>query len=153
MTCGSENPLSRLIYYTAQDMKNFAEKALKPYDLSIEQLYLLRNMPADLGMTQRHIGELANKTPANITRILDRLEAKGLIARNRNPQDRRASLVFITGKGKALVKEVSGILESFAVNFLRDISEEDQLVICNAFQKMAINLQQMTCELEKKSSQ
>lgn len=151
MTCGNDEPLSRLIYYTAQDMKNFAEKALKPYELSVEQLHILKEMPADLGMSQRHIGELANKTPANITRILDRLEAKGFIARNKNPRDRRSTLVCITGKGKALVAEVSGILDTFAVDFLRDISDQEQQVVRTAFEKMARNLRQMTIELDKQS--
>lgn len=148
MQCQKGDPLSRLIYYTAQDMKNFAEKALKPYGLSIEQLHLLKNMPAGSGLTQRQIGDLVNKSPANMTRILDRLESKSLVARKSNPLDRRASMVFITDKGAALVAEVSGILEAFSVNFLRDINEEEQRVIRTAFEKMARNLLRMNSVLE-----
>ena len=149
MECGKENPLSRLIYFTAQEMKNFAEKILKPYDLTLEQLHLLKNMVGDEGMTQRQIGDLANKTPANMTRILDRLAVKDLILRKDNPQDRRSSLVFLTDKGKSLVEEVTGIFEAFSDNFLHDVSAEEQRVIRDAFAKMSGNLQQMTLALEK----
>jgi len=151
MDCHKENPLCRVIYFTAQDMTNFAEKALKPYDLTLEQLHLMRSMAVDAGMSQRQIGDLANKTPANMTRILDRLESKALIARKSNPEDRRSSLVFLTRKGKSLSEEVSGILESFSKNLLGNISEAEQQVIRNAFGKMAQNLQQMTIELEQHS--
>ncbi|HIJ80012.1 MAG: MarR family transcriptional regulator [Desulfobulbaceae bacterium] len=149
MECCKDNPLGRLIYYTAQEMRNFAEKILKPYDLTLEQLHLLKNMVGVAGLSQRQIGELANKTPANITRILDRLAAKGLIARKGNPDDRRSALVSLTGKGEALVVEVTGIFDAFSVNFLRDISEEEQQVIRNAFAKMSLNLKKMTADLEK----
>lgn len=144
-----EDPLSRLIYYTAQEMKNFAERALKPYQLTLEQLLLLKNMSADSGLSQRQIGTLANKSPANMTRILDRLEVKSLITRESNPKDRRSSLVFLTEKGNSLLVEVTGILESFSANFLQDISIEEQQIIRNAFGKMSLNLQKMTLELDK----
>ena len=149
MDCNPENPLCRLIYFTAQEMTNFAEKALKPYDLTLEQLHLLKNMLGGAGMTQRQIGDLANKTPANMTRILDRLESKDLISRTSNPEDRRSSLVILTRKGESLIEKVTGILESFSANLLVDISAEEQQVIRNAFAKMSHNLQKMTVELEK----
>ena len=149
MDCHKEDPLCRLIYFTAQEMTNFAEKALKPYDLTLEQLHLLRNMVGDTEMTQRQIGDLANKSPANLTRILDRLAAKNLVARKDNPEDRRSSLVFLTSKGKAILAEVTGILEAFSTNLLHDISGEEQQLIRNAFAKMSLNLQEMTIKLQQ----
>ncbi|MBU0483041.1 MAG: MarR family transcriptional regulator [Proteobacteria bacterium] len=152
MDCCKENPLGRLIYLTAQEMKNFAEKNLKPYKLTLEQLHLLKNMPDDSGMSQRQIGDLVNKTPANITRILDRLESKSLIIRKSDPADRRASLVFLTDKGKSIIKKVSVIFESLSTNFLHDISLEEQQIIKNAFSKISLNLQRMTAESEKQET-
>ncbi|MDH4322230.1 MAG: MarR family transcriptional regulator [Desulfobulbaceae bacterium] len=148
----AESPLSRLIYFTAQAMKNFAEKALKPYDLTLEQLLLLKNIAVDTGLTQRQLGDQANKTPANLTRILDRLESKSLVARKHNPKDRRASFVTLTRKGKALTEEVTGILESFATNFLRDITPEEQQVIRTAFAKMSRNLLEMNETLDRQAA-
>jgi len=147
MDSQEESPLSRLIYFTAQEMKNFAEKALKPYDLTLEQLLLLKIIFTDGGLTQRQIGDRAGKTPANLTRILDRLETKSLVARKNNPGDRRASQVFLTRKGKALTEEVTGIMEAFATNFLRDISTAEQQVIRAAFARMSRNLREMTAKL------
>ena len=44
-----EESLGRLIYLTAQDMRNFAEKILSPFDLTIEQFHLLKTLSCDKG--------------------------------------------------------------------------------------------------------
>ena len=78
-------------------------------------LYVLKNLSNQPGLTQRELGDIVNKTPANITRILDRLETMALMARRDNPVDRRASIVFLTDSGKSLASEISGSLESFSM--------------------------------------
>ena len=142
----NDEPLGRLIYLLSQDMKNFAEKVLQPYDLTLEQLQILKNMCSESGMSQRQIGEIANKKAANITRMLDRLEAKELVERKENPVDRRSASVFLTPKGKALVKEVIGIFDSFSTRFLKGVSPGEQEIIRNAFNTMACNLEKMSKE-------
>ena len=85
MIAFKEEPLGRRIYYTAQDIRNMVEKILQPYDLTVEQMLLLKNMSVDTGITQKALGGMVNKTPANLTRKLDRLEMKSLIVRQ--PED------------------------------------------------------------------
>jgi len=144
-----ENSLGRLIYFTAQELSNFAEKVLKPYDLTLEQFHLLKNMPEDTGLTQRQICEVANKKPANMTRILDRLESKGLMVRRDNPEDRRAALVFLTKKGCELVEKVHGGFELYSNRFVQGISGQEQETAKNVLRKMSDNLQEMTDGLSK----
>ncbi len=149
MTECREDSLGRLIYFTAQDMTNFAEKILKPYGLTLEQFHLLKNMDMDTGISQRQLGEAANKTPANMTRMLDRMEAKSLVVRRDDPADRRASLVCLTGKGKALVEEVFGEFNSYSAGMLLGISGDEQQIAKEVLTKMAVNVQAMTEELAR----
>ncbi len=136
-----QQPIPRLIYFTAQDFKNLAEKILKPYGLTIEQFHPLKILSLAPGLTQRQIGDECNKSAANLTRILDRLQKKTLIERRENPEDRRASLVFLTSQGESLVNEVSGILDSFAAQSMAGINNQDQQILRRALEKMAGNLQ------------
>ena len=144
-----DNSLGRLIYFTAQELSNFAEKVLKPYDLTLEQFHLLKSMPVDSGLTQRQVGEIVNKKPANLTRILDRLESKELMVRRSNPDDRRATLVFLTDKGRMLVEKVHGGFENFSNQIVRDISAQDQETTRKVLEIMHNNLQEMTDALRK----
>jgi DNA-binding MarR family transcriptional regulator len=55
------------------------------------------------------VGELGERLvvePHNITRLLDRLEAKGLVKRQRAPKDRRGVFAVLTEKGAALRKQM-----------------------------------------------
>lgn len=136
-----DEPLPRLIYYTAQHIKNLAEKLLKPHNLTIEQVQPLKILAATSGLTQRQIGDECNKSAANLTRILDRLQNKTLIERRSNPADRRTSLVFLTSQGESLVRDVSEILTSFAEKSTQGISSKDQAIFRSTLEKITSNLQ------------
>jgi DNA-binding MarR family transcriptional regulator len=144
MECNDNESLGRLIYLTAQEIKNFAEKLLKPYDLTLEQFHLLKQMSPDSGMSQRELGNLVNKTPANITRILDRLEQKNLILRHSNPKDRRVSHVFLTAQGSGLIKEVFAIFETFSSQLTQGTSEKEQRIAKDILNKIGANINSMT---------
>jgi DNA-binding MarR family transcriptional regulator len=49
------------------------------------------------------LAELLETDTAGMTRLVDRLEAKGLLRRRRHGQDRRAVLVELTDQGRALL--------------------------------------------------
>lgn len=145
----SKEPLGRLIYLLAQDIRKIAEKVLIPHDLTLEQLLLLKNMPVDSGITQSDLGKIANKTPANITRMLDRLEAKALIARRTDPGDRRACLILLTNKGRTFLEGVKEVFETFSAMLHKGISREMQGVVRNAMEIMTSNIETISHELKR----
>jgi DNA-binding MarR family transcriptional regulator len=51
------------------------------------------------------LGAQLGVTPRNITKLVDGLEAEGLVAREPHPSDRRATLVSLTDKGVLVGKE------------------------------------------------
>jgi DNA-binding MarR family transcriptional regulator len=140
----TEIPLGRLIYCTAQDIHNIAEKILVPYGLTVEQMHLLKSMSLETGMTQKMLGSMVSKTPANLTRILCRLEMKELIVRRTESGDRRENLVFLTGKGRDLVNDVHETFQRFSARMLSGISEDMQRQVRSCLEKMGENIRQMT---------
>ena len=149
-TC-TEESLGRLIYHTAQDIRKMAEKILYPYDLTVEQMHLLKNMSVDAGLTQKTLGGIVSKTPANLTRILDRLETKALILRRPDISDRRAYLVFLTDKGMALVKDVDETFQLFSDRIVRGVSIEMQRQVRVCLGIMGENIEKMSLEFKKNS--
>lgn len=151
--CQQENvelALPRLIYYTSQDLQHLAGKILAPYDLTLEQFHPLKILSLAPGLSQRQIGDECNKSAANLTRILDRLQKKSLIERRDNPDDRRSSLVYLTTQGQALVTEVTGILDSFTEKIIAGISAQEQQVLRQALEQMTTNIQQLNLEYQTK---
>lgn len=117
-----EESLLRLISHTAQMMRSFADQWLKKYDLTVEQLHALKRLDLDMGQTQSALCSVTGKSAANITRLLDRLENKKYVVRKKNPEDRRASLVFLTKEGMRIREEVRGGFDGMSSELLRDIN-------------------------------
>jgi DNA-binding MarR family transcriptional regulator len=138
-----QKPLGRMIYFMAQDIKNLAEKVLAPYDLTLEQFQTLKVLSKTSGMTQRQLGLAINKNPANMTRILDRLEAKSLTIRQQDPADRRAYLIFLTDKGSALRDMVVVVFDRFSANVHEGLTREMKQTTRNVLERMAANVERI----------
>jgi len=75
-------------------------------------------------------------TPANITGIIDRLEAKGLVKRATRHGDRRAVIVELTTKGAAVQERVSSKYKEFIQNALKVFTTEEQKMLRDLLLKL-----------------
>ena len=74
-----------------------------------------------------------------VTRMLDRLEAKGLLARVRSEADRRVVHLRLTPAGEAVAKKVPFVLASVNNDFLRGFSEPEWKQLRKLLVRMADN--------------
>lgn len=82
---------------------------LKQYEITPQQynvLRILRGAGAD-GLSCREIGERMVTRDPDMTKLLDRLEARELSARARDERDRRVVIARITGSGRSLLDEIT----------------------------------------------
>ena len=81
---------------------------LKPFKLSHSQYNVLRILrgAGPEGLACREIGERMITRDPDITRLLDRLEARGLLTRTRDQQDRRVITARISPEGQRLLEEL-----------------------------------------------
>ncbi len=106
---GPEEDLFVCLLRTADLLSRNVEKVLKTGDVSPTQYNVLRILRGALeGLTCNEIGKrMINRDP-DITRLLDRLEKRGLISRCRETKDRRQVQTRITPEGLRLLKELDG---------------------------------------------
>ena len=62
-----------------------------------------------------------------VTRLIDRLEAKWLVHRERSPQDRRQVLCWLTPEGEALVEGIDVPMDAADAAVLGMLAPEDQI--------------------------
>jgi DNA-binding MarR family transcriptional regulator len=90
---------------TADLFRRLATDILDPHELTPQQynvLRILRGAGAD-GLPTLEVAERMIEQTPGITRLLDRLEAKGLVRRQRCPKDRRRHLCWLTADGAQLL--------------------------------------------------
>ena len=92
----------------------FAE-FLRAFQLSPTQYNLLRILrgagPDGITCSQA-AGRMVNHDP-DITRLMDRLETRGLMLRERSKQDRRVVISRITPEGLSLLESIDGPLTAY----------------------------------------
>lgn len=89
----------------ADVVRRSAARVVEPHGVTLQQyhvLQILRGAGQDGLPTLEVAARLIEETPG-VTRLMDRLEAKAFIRRQRCPQDRRQHLCWLTGEGAALL--------------------------------------------------
>ncbi len=100
---------------TADVLHRTAAEMFKPHDLSPTQYNVLRILrgTCPAGTSGLPCGAIANhmltKDP-DMTRLLDRLEKRGLISRAREEKDRRVVRTCITDKGLTVLSELDPLI-------------------------------------------
>jgi DNA-binding MarR family transcriptional regulator len=106
-------------------MRKLAEE-LKPSDLTPTQYNVLRILRG-AGAEGIPCGEVSARMVTHdpdITRLLDRLEARSLVSRTRSDADRRVIYARIAPDGLALLAELDGVLRAFMVARLGHLGRE-----------------------------
>ena len=140
MTDCQHDSLSRTIYLTSQAMRHHVDRMLRPFDITTEQLHILKIIERQITATQREICGTAGKSPANTTRILDRLEKKQLIVRRDNPIDRRSQLVSLTPGGQDLAGQLSDLFAALSDKIEKNIDKDEAEIVKQVLGRIQQNL-------------
>jgi DNA-binding MarR family transcriptional regulator len=94
------------VLHTADVLLQRITAVLKPFKLSHSQYNVLRILrgAGPEGLACREIGKRMITRDPDITRLLDRLEARGLLTRTRDQKDRRVITARITSEGRRLLE-------------------------------------------------
>lgn len=128
-----------VIVRLARDVRTALDQQFAAHDLTSQQAGVL--IHAYTGETSpRRIGALLGTDTAGMTRLLDRLETKGLIRREPDPGDRRAIVVTLTDRGTALIPQLPPVFERVGAILGADVPEADIQTTLRVLQAMLRNL-------------
>ena len=113
---------------TADLVRRTVGRVLEPYDITLQQYNVLRILrgAGEQGLPTLEIGERMVEHAPGVTRLLDRLEAKGLVRRQRCPEDRRQVLCWLTPAGAELVAKLDEPVDSADAEAVAMLGPEDQ---------------------------
>jgi DNA-binding MarR family transcriptional regulator len=112
---------------TADALQSRMESKLKEFGLTGTQynaLRILRGAGPD-GLPCSEIGGRMITHDPDITRLLNRLEQRGLVERTRDQHDRRVIFGKISTAGQKLLREMDGPVEQHSREMLRHVGPAD----------------------------
>jgi DNA-binding MarR family transcriptional regulator len=125
------------ILHAAHSAENELESKLNAIGLSLPKLMALRAL-ADAGESMP-LGQLAERlacVKSNITQLVDRLEADGLVARQSAPRDRRTTLAALTAAGKKAVKDGTRVQQDAERDLLKRLTPDEARQLGTLLSKM-----------------
>jgi DNA-binding MarR family transcriptional regulator len=116
----------RVEMLAALDRELSGDKRLAPLEISSAQFIVIAMLAASNdAMSAADLCKGISYDAGAMTRMLDRLESKGLIRRNRSTQDRRLMHLELTEEGRAVYPRMREISMTVANHFLRGFTKTE----------------------------
>ncbi len=128
----AEAEFARRILPLARRWRAEADRAVADFGLSDATGWLLLQVGRlGDGARQTELAAALDIQGASLVRLVDQVEAAGLVNRRTDAQDRRANRIFLTDAGRALVGQIETSLRAIRHDLFQDVDDGD-LATANA---------------------
>ena len=103
------------IFRTATVLEHASNELLRPFGITMTQYNVLRILrgAGARGLCGREVGERLISRVPDVSRLLDRMAEMGLLAKERDANDRRHVTARITPKGRRVLTQATPVLAQF----------------------------------------
>lgn len=141
-------PFDTSISYWIYRIRSRADAALRRafqesgHDMTPEQWNVLARIREVEGMNQCQLGDKVLKDRHNMTRILNRLEKKGLIERQRCSDDRRSFRLYATDAGRTVERELTAVALKQRDYRYKGMSKQEIELLRGLLEQIFINIEE-----------
>jgi DNA-binding MarR family transcriptional regulator len=116
------------------------EPGLAEHGLTFTQYAVLMALRDDLALNAKDICIKLRHDSGALTRVLDQLEARGLVERQRSAEDRRAIKLLLTPQGHAALKTVVPVVVDRINGAIKDFSAAEMDELLRLLNKLILGL-------------
>lgn len=109
----------------------------KTVNLTFPQLLILKKLANGRSLTSSQVADELSLSRATITTIVDRLEKRGLVSRERSQNDRRVIYLVLSEAGENLLMDAPTPLQEDFIHRLRTLEDWQKTMILSALQQVA----------------
>ncbi|HTH11131.1 MarR family transcriptional regulator [Acidovorax sp.] len=134
-----EDSVGYLMRKVMSSIRTQADAQLSIHDLTYAQWLPLFKISRCEQTTVASLARDLETDPAAMTRALDRLEAKGLVLRERSTTDRRVVQLALTPEGQAVADKVPAVLADVLNGHLSDFTHDEWQLLLRLLRRMLAN--------------
>jgi DNA-binding MarR family transcriptional regulator len=133
-----ENPgfLIKMVY---NSLNRAMDQEMAPLGLTNTQWRPLATVALGRADTAAELARMNGVDTGAMTRTLDRLEAKGLLKRQRSDQDRRVVKIELTETGQVLARQIPANIARILNHYLRGFSVAEVDMLMHFMRRMLAN--------------
>ena len=138
MNVGGELP--RLLRAAYLGMHRVSDAHFSRSGVTADQFVLLACLAEEDAITQQELAHRASSDPSTVRAMLVLLEGRGLVARERHPDDSRARVVTLTARGRRLTGRLWKTSEPIRVQMLSGFSADEARLLVGCLHRLIGNL-------------
>jgi DNA-binding MarR family transcriptional regulator len=117
-----------LLHDVARLLRVDADKRASAHGMTRAQWGILIWLDRQPGLSQKELAELLEVEPITVARLIDRLEARGMVERRPDPKDRRIWRLHLRPPARAMLNEIN-VQRAEMTRMVSDGIDEDTLDI------------------------
>jgi DNA-binding MarR family transcriptional regulator len=114
----------------------FAER-IRPLELTPPQAGVLRRLGQFPGQSQRGLADALGMHAPRLVGLIDELEDRGLVARERDPEDRRNYAISLTREGRQALAELAGVAREHELAITAALDDDDRVQLLALLRRLA----------------
>jgi DNA-binding MarR family transcriptional regulator len=118
--------LNEMFGAVARRLRHASIKALAPWQIAPSQSRAISMVAAHGAIRPSELADHLRISPRSATEVVDGLEERGLVRRTADPEDRRATLVTLTEKGRQVSAAVRAARAAEAETIFGRLSASDR---------------------------
>lgn len=108
----------------ARLIRTEADRRARAHGMTRAQWTLMIRLEANPGLLQKELAEILEVEPITVARLVDRLEARGMVERRPDPTDRRCWRLHLAPAAQPLLGEIDTQLTDMAQSFCTGLSPD-----------------------------
>jgi MarR family transcriptional regulator for hemolysin len=128
------------LYDVARLMRTRFDRWARTYGMTRAQGIILARLARQPGMTQNEMAGLCEVEPITVGRLVDRLEARGLLERRLDPADRRIRRLHLLPAAEPILEDIQRYKEELLRDTTEDLDEATMEIVTEALLKMKARL-------------
>ncbi|MEZ5440182.1 MAG: MarR family transcriptional regulator [Lysobacterales bacterium] len=134
-------------------MRRAFTSELEGTQLTLAQAKTLLRLRRCEGARQVELAEYLEIRPITLTRLVDQLQAEGLVERRADPQDRRAFQLYLTEAAQPVVEQIVVAVTRLQLRALEGVTPDAVAVFSAVLESMRENLGSRVADLEDGAGQ
>jgi MarR family transcriptional regulator for hemolysin len=131
-----EEQFAEALHLTAHGWRNALNRRLRPLGYSRSRWMVLLHVSRADGISHRELADLMGIEPATLVRLIDGMEAEGLLKRRTGEADRRVKHLHLSTTGKQEVARVWASAADLRKEILSGMSKAEITATLDVLQKI-----------------
>lgn len=124
----------------ARLIRTEADKRARAHGMTRAQWIILMNLERQPGLLQKELAEVLEVEPITVARLVDRLEARGMVERRADPTDRRCWRLHLTDASRPLMQEINTQIIDLADLVTTGLPDTTLRMLCESLTSMRDSL-------------